>query len=53
MVDPFAMPNGTAIAIETSPSWYLLCNGVFDGAVDGFLLIMYTDRVKKIINSLI
>ena len=36
-VEPFAMPSGTAIVIKVSPAWYHLCDGVFDGAVNGFI----------------
>ncbi len=36
MVEPFPVPSGMAIAIEANPLLYHLCDGVFDGAVNGF-----------------
>ena len=40
MVEPFAVPSGAAIEIEAKPSRYHLRDGVVEGAVEGFYLIL-------------
>jgi hypothetical protein len=51
MVEPFAVPSGTAIA-KASPSCHNLCDEVFNDAIEGFFNYV-NRRSKKIINKLI
>jgi hypothetical protein len=40
MVKPYGGSSGVARGNEAKPSWYHLCDGVVEGTVESFFLIM-------------
>ena len=40
MVELFAGSSGTAVVFQTKPLWYRLRDGVADGSIEGFCLIL-------------
>jgi hypothetical protein len=40
MVKPIAVSHGMVFAIETEPSAPHVCDGLFEGSIEGFYLIM-------------